>query len=83
MAEEILSELTDQELLQKAKKMKSANLTDAFIFGILIGISVYSTFRNGLGLLSFLPLVYVPIAAKNRTHNKRLKDLLKERHLTL
>jgi hypothetical protein len=76
-----LSALTDKELLLEAKKAKPTNLYDAAIFGILIGIAIYSTVNNGLGLLTFLPLVYIPIAAKNKTKNKALEKLLKERNL--
>jgi hypothetical protein len=52
MTQEELAALTDQELLQEAKKIKSANLTDAIIIGVLIGIAIYSTVKNGIGLLS-------------------------------
>jgi len=76
-----LSELTDDELLLEAKKAKSIKLYDSVIFGILIGIAIYSTVNNGLGLLTFLPLVYIPIAAKNKKKNKELEKLLKERNL--
>ncbi len=76
-----LSELTDQELLLEAKKSKPTDLYDPVIFGILIGIAIYSTVNNGLGLLTFLPLVYIPIAAKNKIKNKELVKLLKERNL--
>ena len=76
-----LSALTDEELLKEAKKVKPTYLYDAAIFGILIGIAIYSTVNNGLGLLTFLPLVYIPIAAKNKTKNKALEKLLKERNL--
>jgi hypothetical protein len=76
-----LSELTDNELLQEAKKSKPTILYDMVIFGILIGIAIYSTVNNGLGLLTFLPLVYIPIAAKNKIKNKELEKLLKERNL--
>ncbi|BAV06461.1 hypothetical protein SAMN05421788_107121 [Filimonas lacunae] len=76
-----LAELTNEELLQEAKKMKSTNIYDAAIFGFLIGISVYSAVKKGFGLLSFLPLIYIPIAAKNRVKHKELEQLLKERNL--
>ena len=81
MAQKELAELTDPELLQEAKKVKSTKIFDGLIFGVLIGIAIYSTFKNGFGLFTFLPLVYVPIAAKNKTKNKELEDLLKERNL--
>lgn len=61
--------------------MKPTNLYDAVIFGFLVGIAIYSSVKNGFGLLTFLPLVYVPIAAKNKAKNKELANLLKERDL--
>jgi hypothetical protein len=79
--QKVLTELTDQELQREAKKSKSTNLYDAGIVGILIGIAIYSTVNHGLGLLTFLPLVYIPIAAKNKIKNKELVKLLKERNL--
>lgn len=81
MEQKKLAELTDEELLQDAKKNKSIKLYDAVIFGILIGIAIYSSVKNGFGLLTFLPLVYTPIAAKNKIKNKELEKLLKERNL--
>lgn len=81
MTEEKLAELTDQELLHEAGKIKTSNLMDALIIGVLIGISVYSAFRNGVGLLSFLAFLYLPIAAKNRVRNRKVEDLCRERHL--
>jgi len=76
-----LTELSDDELLQAAKKMKSSNFTDALFIGLLLGIAVYSTVKNGFGLLTFLPLIYLPVAARNKLKNKPLEDLLKERGL--
>jgi hypothetical protein len=76
-----MSELTDQELLQEAKKFKSFILYDKVIFGVLIGIALYSTINKGLGLLTFLPLVYIPIAARNLVKYNSFEKLLKERNL--
>ncbi len=73
--------LTNEELLQEAKKSRSVYIMDAVILGFLIGVAVYSAVRNGFGLLTFLPLVYLPIAARNRTKNEELKKLLRERGL--
>ncbi len=77
-----LSDLTDKELLQEAKRIRSTKLYDAVIFGVLIGITTYSSVVNGFGLLSFLPLIYVPVAIKNKTKNKEVEELLTERNLT-
>ncbi|WP_316803498.1 hypothetical protein [Pedobacter nototheniae] len=81
MTQKELTELTDEDLLQEAKKIKSTKYFDGFFIGLLIGIAVYSTVKNGFGLLTFLPLVYLPIAAKNKAKNTALVSLLKERNL--
>ncbi|QEM06696.1 FUSC family protein [Mucilaginibacter rubeus] len=81
MKQKELAELTNDELLQEARKIKSGKLMDAVIFGFLIGVSVYSVVRNGFGLLTFLPLVYIPIATRNRVRNKEIERLVTERGL--
>ena len=42
LAEKELSVLTDKELLDEAKKMKSFSLTNALLIGFLAGIVIYS-----------------------------------------
>ncbi len=81
MDAKLLATLTNEELLQVAKKNKSTKIFDAACIGFLLGIAIYSTVRNGWGLLSFLPLVYLPIAARNNAKNKLVTDQLKERNL--
>lgn len=81
MKQKELADLTNEELLQEANKIKSGKIMDAAIFGFLIGVAVYSTVRNGFGLLTFLPLIYIPIAAKNKIRNKEVERLVKERGL--
>ena len=81
MEQQSLAALTDAELLQEAKKMKSTNLYDALIIGFLIGISIYSAVKNGFGWLTFLPFIYLPIAGKNKAKHKALAELLTVRNL--
>jgi hypothetical protein len=81
MKQKELVDLTNEELLQEAKKIKTNNIYDAAIFGFLIGVAVYSAIRNGFGWLTFLPLLYVPIAAKNKVRNREVEKLVKERGL--
>jgi len=59
-------------LINEAKKMKQHKVYDAVIFGVIIGIAIYSSINNGFGLLIFLSLFYVPIAAKNKIKNNPL-----------
>lgn len=76
-----MQELTDEELLQEAKKMKTNKVYDAVIVGFLIGVSIYSIIKNGFGLLTFLPLLYLPVAKKNTTKRNTLEQLINERGL--
>ncbi len=82
MKEKKLSELTDQELLQEAKKMKSTAITNAVLIGFLIGIVFYSIVKNSLGFLTLIPLFLAYKLINNSKHsNKELEHLLKERNL--
>ncbi|MEM6317010.1 MAG: FUSC family protein [Bacteroidota bacterium] len=75
--------LNDQELLKVAKEMKPTKIYDSFIVGLLVGVAIYSSVKNGLGLLTFVPLVYVPIAGKNNAKRAKIAALLKERNLSI
>lgn len=81
MTQKELKDFTDEELLQEAKKIKSTKIFDAALIGLLIGVSTYTTVKNGFGLLTFLPLVYIPASIRNKTRIKELERLLKERNL--
>jgi VIT1/CCC1 family predicted Fe2+/Mn2+ transporter len=77
-----LSELTDQELLQEARKMKSTSITNAVLVGVLIGIVVYSIMKNSLGFLALILLFLVyKLINNSKYNNKELEDLLKARNL--
>lgn len=82
MEEKKLSELTDQELLKEAKKMKSTSIMNAAFIGFLIGIVIYSVVKNSLGFLTLIPLFLAYKLINNSKHNtKELENLLKERNL--
>jgi len=78
-----LSQLTDQELLAEAKKMKSFSITNAFLIGFLLGIVIFSVIKSTFGFLMLIPLYFV-YKMVNDPRNKRIKELerlLKERNL--
>ena len=82
MKQKGLSELTDKELLQLAKKSKSTNITNAVLIGFLIGIVFYSVMKNSLGFLTLIPLFFAYVLINKSKHNsKELVALLKERNL--
>jgi len=81
MDQKDLSQLTDEELLAEAKKMKSAAIINAVFIGVMIGIIIYSIVENSIGFLTLLPLYLAYKAFDNSKNNKRVEELLKERNL--
>jgi hypothetical protein len=82
MEKKILSELTDQELLQEVKKRKSTSITNAFLIGFLVGIVVYSVAKNTWGFLTLIPLFLIyKLVNKPKYDDKELENILKERGL--
>lgn len=82
MDQKELSGLTDQELLQEAKKMKSTSIINAALIGFLIGIVFYSIIKNTWGFLTLIPLFLAYKLANSSSYNaKELENLLKERNL--
>lgn len=77
-----LSELTDQELLQEAKKMKSASILNAALIGFLIGVVFYSVVKSTWGLVTLIPLYLIYKLMNKSGYNKQeLERVLKERNL--
>lgn len=75
-----LLELSDQELLEKAKKLKSKAIVNAVIIGFLIGVVIYGVVKNGFGFFAIIPL-YLVYKIVNNANDKDLKKVLVERNL--
>lgn len=77
-----LTDLTDQELLQEAKKRKSAGIMNAVLIGFLVGIIFYSVVKNTVGFFTLIPLFLAYKLINNSKYNsKELDELLRERNL--
>ncbi len=81
MKQKELSELTDQELLEEAKKMKSLSILHAVLIGFMIGVIIYSAAKNTWGFLTLIPLFLIYKLSQKSERNETLKKLLKERNL--
>lgn len=80
--EKKLDELSDEELLKEAKKMKSNTIINATIIGVFIGILIYSVAVNKSGLLTLILLFIIYKLANNSKYNKEdIEKLLKKRNL--
>lgn len=83
MIDKHLSELTDQELLEEAKKSKSFSFLNALFIGLLAGIIFYSVIKNSWGILTMIPLyfIYKMINDPKNKRYKELQEILKQRNL--
>lgn len=75
------SELTDQELLAEAKKVKSAAIFNALLIGALIGIVIYSAVKNTWGFFTLIPLYFIYKLVDRPKNTEELDEILKERNL--
>jgi len=79
MEHKILSEWSDEKLLQNIKNLKSSKIIDATLIGLTIGIFIYSLVNNGFGFSTFFPLIIGYLIIKSSKNNKVLeKEILKE-----
>lgn len=83
MNPEELAQLTNEELLAEAKKMRSAAISNALFIGFLAGIIIYSVAVNSIGFLTLIPLffIYKLVNEKRNKQSKAVEALLKERGL--
>lgn len=81
MTKEELSELSDEELLAKGKKLRSNSIMSAGLIGFAIGIIIYSIAQNTVGLFTLIPLLFILKLLNNPKENKALKEVLIERNL--
>ena len=81
MNQKELSELTDKELLDKAKKMKSDSIINALLIGIMIGVIIYSVVKNSVGFFTLIPLFFIYKMVNNSKNYDALKKILKKKDL--
>lgn len=77
-----LSALSDEELLQEAKKARTSAIIHAGFIGFLIGIVVYSVAKQSWGYLTLI-LAYFAFRLFRRSNQdtRELDRILKERNL--
>lgn len=83
MIQKELSELTNEDLLLEGKKIKSTNIVNAVLFGVMIGVATWSTVKYGLGIITFFPVLFIQMLIKNNARKKAFEKELKQRKLML
>ncbi|SCY40911.1 hypothetical protein [Flavobacterium caeni] len=72
------SELSEQELTQKLKKLKTNKIIDAALVGFTIGIVVYAATTKGFGFFTFFPLILTYVIVRNSKSNKALEQAIQK-----
>lgn len=47
----------------------------------MIGVATYSTVKNGFGIITFFPLLFIQMLLKNNSRKKAFEEELKVRNL--
>ena len=81
MTQKELLKLTDQELLDEAKKIKSTSIINALLIGFMVGIIIYSAVKNNLGFFTLIPMFIIYKIFNSSKKHDALKKILKERNL--
>lgn len=81
MNKEELAQLSDEELLERAKNNKPKPIVDAFFIGFLIGIIIYSVTASTWGFLTLIPLFLIYLLLKKPKQYEAVKKELKKRKL--
>lgn len=81
MTREELSNLTDEELATHLRKMKSTITINALIIGFMIGIIIFSIWKNSIGFFTLIPLFFAYKIINGSNHFEDLKEVVKERGL--
>lgn len=68
------SELTDQELLEQAKKKKSTAMLKAFLIGLFIGVIIYGVAKNNLGFFGLIPILIALKVLNKPKDNQSIND---------
>jgi hypothetical protein len=79
MTDRQIADLTDDELLQEKKNLKSRQIMHALLIGVFMGIAVYSAVKNGWGFATFFPLFFVYLLLKNGKRSQAIEAELSSR----
>ena len=81
MNQKEVSQLTDEELLEMARRNKPSPILDSFFIGFLVGIIIYSVASNTWGFLTLIPLFIIYLLLKKPKQYEDLQKELKKRNL--
>ena len=78
MKKKELADLSDDELLHEEKNRKSGFIFLMISLLVMVVVAVLNSLDRGVGIFTFLPLVFIPIMINNWN---KYKEVLKEKEV--
>lgn len=76
-----LSELTAEELTAEEKKRKGIYIAFSMLIGIMTGVSIYGSVKNGFSFFTVMPIIFFPLFLLNLKQYKDVKKEIKFRNI--
>lgn len=76
-----LSELTAEELTAEEKKRKGIYIAFSMLIGIMTGVSIYGSVKNGFSFFTVMPIIFFPLFLLNLKQYKDVKKEIKSRNI--
>lgn len=81
MSRNDLTQLSDEELIAEANKIKPSPIMDAFSIGFLVGIIIFGVAANAKFFFALIPLFLIRALLKKSKRYDQLQAELKARNL--
>lgn len=76
-----LSELTAEELTAEEKKRKGIYIVFSMLIGVMTGVSIYGSVKNGFSFFTVMPIIFFPLFLLNLKQYKDVKKEIKFRNI--
>ncbi len=74
-----LAELTDEALVQEETKRKERFRNYCFLIALMVGVALYSTFKNGFSFFTLFPVFFAPILFGIKASHRAVQDEIESR----
>jgi hypothetical protein len=79
MKKEDLSKLSIEELINEEKKSKPNFIVMLTVINAIVIMAVLNTINSGIGIFTFLPILFLPMALNHWSKYKLIRDEIKIR----
>ena len=73
--------MTDEQLLEKQKKIKSEKILTALILGVFLGLAFYNVVNGGSKVFLIFSLLFIPMYMRSERKKKALHEEIGRRNL--